>query len=208
LSETAAAPASAPAPIQSLKRQQSLLFPALFKRLDQGRRMQVFDVGPAQPETLAFFSPFRCRLHFAGLYDDPLVCGAAGDGDRAALVEAFTRAMAIPPGTRFDLCLLWDFPNYLDDEPLKAFSEALRPFLHARTLGHAFAVRTSETRLDNRWYGVDQPHLFTLREPAVRQPRMYPHSQAILINLLTCFEIERGMLLPDGRLEVAMRAGA
>ena len=56
--------------------------------------------------------------------------------------------------------------------------------------------------------GVDQPHLFTLREPAVRQPRMYPHSQAILINLLTCFEIERGMLLPDGRLEVAMRAGA
>jgi hypothetical protein len=36
--------------------------------------------------------------------------------------------------------------------------------------------------------------------------RFHPHSQAILINLLTSFDIDRGMLLPDGRLEVALRA--
>ena len=103
-----------------------------------------------------------------------------------------------------DLVLLWDFPAYLDDRRLKAFSRALEPFLHVRTRAHGFAVRTADTRLNHRWYGIDQPHLFTVRRPWTAEQRLYPHSQAILINLLTCFDIDRGMLLPDGRLEVEM----
>lgn len=206
MSDVAASPASAPESSESLKRQQSLLFPSLFAQLEGKERLQVLDVGPAQPETLAFFSAFRCRLHFANVYEESLVRQGAGDLERPDVVKIFRRALAIPEDTRFDLCLLWDFPNYLDDETLQAFSEALAPYLHSGTLGHAFAVRTSETRIDNRWYGIDQAHLFTVREPLERQPFLYPHSQAILINLLTCFEIDRGMLLPDGRLEVALRA--
>ncbi len=69
-------------------------------------------------------------------------------------------------------------------------------------------MRTSGTRLNNQWYGIEQPHLFTVREPMVRQTRIFPHAQAILINLLTCFDIDRGMLLPDGRLEVVMHSTA
>jgi len=185
-------------------RQQSLLFPALFSKLDIRKRLTVLDVGPAFPETLAFFSTLRCRLCFADLYSFRLVREGCGDLSREEMRAAFTEYLDLPKGTQFDLCLLWDFPNYLPDQALSALSLALEPYLHARTWAHGFAVRTPETRLDNRWYGIDQPHLFTIRKPWCRQPRIYPHSQAILINLLTCFDIDRGMLLPDGRLEVVM----
>ena len=209
MTELASETMSGPGPIwanDTLKRQQSLLFPSIFSQLNTSRRINVLDVGPALPETIQFFSPFRCRLHFAGLYSEALVREGGGEQSLDERVAAFRQCLAIPDGTRFDLCLLWDFPNYLDDTDLAAFSSALEPYLHVRTTGHAFAVRTSDTRLENRWYGIDQPHLFTQRAPWDRQQRFFPHSQAILINLLTCFSIDRGMLLPDGRLEVALKS--
>jgi hypothetical protein len=166
----------------------------------------VLDIGPAFPETLDFFSAFRCRLHFAGLYEERVVLEGPEDREHEELVSLFRELLAVEEGSNFDLVLLWDLPNYLDDQTLSAFSEALAPCLHERTLGHAFAVRTQDTRLQPRWYGIHEKHLFTVREPWTPQRRFHPHSQAILINLLTCFSIDRGMLLPDGRLEVAMKA--
>lgn len=206
LATSVAARSGPPRNNSTLQRQQSLLFPALFEKLGTEQHFNVLDIGPAQPETLRFFSQFRCRLHFASLYSEPVVRDGIGEMSKEEAAEAFTKALAVSEDTRFDLCLLWDFPNYLDDAALSAFSDALAPCLHQRTLGHAFAVRASGTQLNNRWYGIDQPHLFTVRPPADTQPKLYPHAQAILINLLTCFAIDRGMLLPDGRLEVALRA--
>ncbi len=209
MSELATHAAGSPGPhagFNQTRKQQSLLFPSVFGKLNTERKIHVLDIGPAQPETLNFFSPFSCRLHFAGMYDEDLVLKGRDEQSREELTSAFTDSLAIPEGTQFDLCLLWDFPNYLDDESLIAFSQALQPYLHKRTLGHGFAVRTSETRLDNRWYGLDQPHMFTLRRPTVTKPRFWPLAQAILINLLTCFSIDRGMLRPDGRLEVGLRS--
>jgi hypothetical protein len=203
---TAAPRRGAGAPGSGRQRQQSLLFPSLFGKIDGDRRFRILDVGPAFPETLDFFSVYRCRLHFAALYEEPVVLEGPGDLEHGELVTLFRKLLAVEEGSAFDLVLLWDLPNYLDDRALAAFSEALAPYLHARTLGHAFAVRTQETRLQPRWYGIDEKHLFTVREPWTPQARFHPHSQAILINLLTCFSIDRGMLLPDGRLEVAMKA--
>lgn len=194
-----------PPPLGSgMARQQSLLFPSLFNKLRGVDRVRVLEVGPAFPETLEFFSSVRCRLHFANLYVEPLVQNGPGDASDEELVAAFRKALPMRPGALVDLVLLWDFPAYLDDRSLRAFSKALEPHLHARTLGHGFAVRTPDTRLNHRWYGIDQPHLFTVRQPWTPTQKLHPHSQAILINLLTCFDIDRGMLLPDGRLEVEM----
>lgn len=185
-------------------RHQSLLFPSLCSKLRREGCLHVLDVGPAFPETVKFFSSYRCRLQFADLYSEPMVINGHEGLEGDDLVQRFTEILAVPDGIRFDLCLLWDFPNYLDDTALKAFSAALRPYLHARSLGHGFAVRTANTEINNQWYGIEESHLFTVRRPATRQTRFFPHAQAILINLLTCFDIDRGMLLPDGRLEVVM----
>ena len=186
--------------------QQSLLFPTLVKRIDPDRRLSVLEIGPALPETIEFFSQYKCRMHFAAMYSDPVLHMQTGEFTEAELVTHITKTFGFQKGTRFDICLFWDFLNYLDDKALRAFNLAIQPFLHTTTRGHAFTVRTLDTSFSNQQYGIDQAHMFKIRPRTSTQARTYPHTQAILVNLLSSFDIDQGMLLPDGRLEVLMTA--
>ena len=69
-------PARATGPIVS--RHQSKVLGSLFRHLDPEKRLEVLEIGPALPETVDFFSQFRCRLHFIDLYNEPLGHGADG----------------------------------------------------------------------------------------------------------------------------------
>ncbi len=138
------------------------------------------------------------------MYSDPILQMQLDDHSEAELAEYITRSLDFPKGTRFDICLFWDFLNYLDDRALRAFNTAIRPFLHKSTRAHAFTVRTLNTSFSNQQYGIEQAHMFSIRPRADKQFRTFPHTQAILVNLLSSFDIDQGMLLPDGRLEVLM----
>ncbi len=184
--------------------QQTLLFPALVKKINTDRRLSVLEIGPAFPETIEFFSQYKCRLHFAAMYTDPVLQTQSGEYTEDELAEQITQTLGFPKGTRFDLCLFWDFLNYLDDKALRAFNTAIRPFLHKSTRAHAFTVRTLNTSFSNQQYGIAEAHMFSIRPRMGKQARTFPHTQAILVNLLSCFDIDQGMLLPDGRLEVLM----
>ena len=184
--------------------QQTLLFPNLVKKFNPDRRLSVLEIGPALPETVSFFSQFKCRLHFAAMYSDPVLLMQSGEFSENELAEHFVQSFDFPKGTQFDLCLFWDFLNYLDDKALRAFNTAIKPFFHQSTRAHAFAVRTLDTPLPNQRYGINQAHMLSVRNGPDRQMLCFPKTQATLVNLLTCFDIDQGMLLPDGRLEVLM----
>jgi hypothetical protein len=188
------------------RNQQTLLFPSLVKRVEQGRRLSVLEIGPALPETIEFFSQFKCRLHFAAMYTDPVLQMQSDDYSEAELTDQIRKSFDFSKGTRFDLCLFWDFLNYLDDKALRAFNTAIKPYLHKSTRAHAFSVRTLDTSFSNQQYGIEQTHLFSIRPRTCTQLRTSPHTQATLLNLLSNFDIDQGMLLPDGRLEVLMTA--
>jgi hypothetical protein len=168
----------------------------------------VLEIGPALPETIKFFSQFRCLLHFAAMYTDPVLQMQGGDVSEASLVSHFTETFGFPKDTRFDLCLFWDFLNYLDDKTLRAFNTAMTPFLHRQTRAHAFTLRTLDTGFANQQYGIEEAHMFSIRPRVGQQLKRYPHTQAILVNLLSSFDIDQGMLLPDGRLEVLLTASS
>ena len=204
-----AAGASYP-PVASLmpRTQQSLLFPTLLKRINPDRRLSILEIGPALPETVEVFSQFKCRLHFAAMYTDPLLQMQSGEYTEAELAQHIKKSLDFPKGTRLDLCLFWDFLNYLDDKALRAFNTVIRPYLQKTTRAHAFTVRTLDTSLSNQQYGLEQAHMFSVRPRSGTQARTSPHTQAILVNLLSSFDIDQGMLLPDGRLEVLMTASA
>lgn len=195
-------------PVEPLmsRTQQSLLFPSLVKSVNPDSRLSVLEIGPALPETIEFFSQYRCRLHFAAMYTDPVLQMQSGEYTEAELAEQISQSLNFRKGTRFDLCLFWDFLNYLDDKALRAFNTAIQPFLHKSTRAHAFTVRTLNTSFSNQQYGIEQAHMFSIRPRTGKQARTTPHTQAILVNLLSCFDIDQGMLLPDGRLEVLMTA--
>jgi hypothetical protein len=188
------------------QKQQTLLFPSLIKRIDQGRRLSVLEIGPGLPETIKYFSQFKCRVHFAAMYTDPVLEMQSREFTETELADHISKSFGFQKGTRFDMCLFWDFFNYLDDKTLRAFNSALRPFLHRSTRAHAFTVRTLDTSFSNQQYGIEQTHMFSIRPRSGKQLRTFPHTQATLLNLLSNFDIDQGMLLPDGRLEVLMTA--
>lgn len=186
--------------------QQTLLFPTLIKRISPDRRLSVLEIGPALPETIEFFSQFKCRMHFAAMYTDPILQMQTEEYTEAELAEHISQSFGFQKNTRFDICLFWDFLNYLDDKALRAFNTAIRPYLHKSTRAHAFTLRTLNTTFSNQQYGIEQAHMFSIRPRHGKQPPATPHTQAILVNLLSVFDIDQGMLLPDGRLEVLMTA--
>jgi hypothetical protein len=105
-----------------------------------------------------------------------------------------------------DICLLWDFPNYLKPRTLKAFGAALRPYLHAGSMGHGFSVLNVKTPLKNREYGIVRPDAICSRPARLKQLPYYPHSHEEMNECLGALRIERGWLLADGRLEMLFQA--
>jgi hypothetical protein len=193
--------AGSPAPQQS-----SRLLPSLFENISPERRMTVLDVGPAVPETIRFFSGFRCRLHVCNLFEEALVREQQQDLDDAELRKAFSDLLDLPRGSLLDICLFWDFPNYLTTRSLRALGAALRPYLHPGSRGHGFSVLNVNTTLHNLQYGIVGPDAMCSRPAGLEQLAYYPHTHEELNDCLGALKIERGWLLADGRLEMLLQA--
>jgi hypothetical protein len=190
-------------PVES--RQQSKLFPSLFKMMDVNRRLTVLEIGPALTETVDFFSQFKCRLHFVDLFHEAFVREQQGRLSEKELRHAFEEQFRFPADTQIDLCLFWDFLCYLDDPALRAFNSALRPWLHSGTRVHGFGVHHLAIRLENIQYGVINKDTLSIRERRSSQLPCYPHSQIEMHEMLNCFDFERGLLLPEGKLEMLLK---
>lgn len=183
----------------------SKLFSALFRQVAPGRRMTVLEIGTALPETVDFFSQFRCRLHFCDLFAEPCVREQA-DLSESELRQGFEEQLRFPSGTSFDLCLFWDFLSYLDDGALRAFNSALRPWLDRNSQAHGFGVHHLAISLENIQYGVQDLETLSIRPRLTSQMRAHPHSQIEMHDMLDCFKFERGLLLPDGKLEMLLKS--
>ena len=122
----------------------------------------------------------------------------------AELKYEFQKLMNFKVGTLIDICLFWDFLNYLNSKALRAFSAALKPYIHPGTRGHGFSVLNVETPLSNQRYGITDFQTISVRPSRNAQLDYYPHSHEELNRSLTCFKVGRGWLLPDGRLEILL----
>lgn len=193
-------------------RLDSKLLASLFQLHDPGsdpdsklnHRLTVLEIGSALPETVDFFSQFKCRLLFVDFYSEAFVRDQ-GDLSETELRHAFEEHFRFPAGTRLDLCLLWDFLSYLDDPALRAFNSALRPWLHAGSRAHGYGAHHLAVRLAHVQYGIHDRTTLSVRERRGRQLRTHPHSQVEMQDMLDCFAFERGLLLPDGRLEMLLK---
>jgi hypothetical protein len=186
-------------------RHQSKLFSSLFKMIEVNRRLTVLEVGPALAETVDFFSQFKCRLHFVDLFHEAFVREQQADLSEKELRHAFEEQFRFPADTRIDLCLFWDFLCYLDDPALRAFNSALRPWIHSGTRVHGFGVHHLAIRLENIQYGVINKDTLSIRERRSTQLPYYPHSQIEMHEMMNCFDFERGLLLPEGKLEMLLK---
>jgi hypothetical protein len=179
----------------------SNLLPLLFERLPEDRPLEVLDVGSGSGDTLAFFSGLRSRVHFAALYDEAVVRDLQSEATEDVLLEQFRHALSFAKGACFDVCLYWDFLNYLDGPALRAFVEAIRPCVHIGTRSHGFGMLNAKTTLNNNHYGLRRRDLLSYRRRTEQQLPVYPHSQRELNQLLGYFGINKSRLMSDGQLE-------
>jgi len=186
-------------------RQPSKLLPDLFKMIDPDRRLTVLEIGPAVTETVDFFSRFKCRLHFVDLFHEPFVREQQASLSEKELRHAFEEQFRFPAGTRIDICLFWDFLCYLDDAALRAFNSALCPWLHPETKAHGFGAHHLAIRVENVQYGILNQETLSIRSRQTAQLPSHPHSQVEMHEMLNCFDFQRGLLLPEGKLEMLLK---
>lgn len=184
--------------------QQSSLLPSLFEQVDESASLTVLHIGNALPETVEFFSRYRCKLHFVDLFGELPIVPAEESGKSPG--QLFAELLHFPPGTRFDLCLFWDLFNFLDRAAIRGFLATLRPHLHAESAGHGFAVHNPRLAQGGELYGITAADSLKVRRRPAALPGYSPRNRGQLETLLDCFRITRSVLLPDGRLEMVLRA--
>ena len=187
-------------------RQTSKLLGDLMAPIDPDQPLTVLEVGRILPETVQFFSRYRCRIHVLDLFTE-LADGALDEAVvGTTLQRRFQDLFAFSAGTVIDVCLLWDFPHYLDEYQLRAFSRALWPWLNPGSRAHGFGVHSAATTLLNRDYGIIDQQTISSRPRGILSVPRSPHPQSFMNEWLTCFATSRGVLLPDGKVEVLMHA--
>jgi hypothetical protein len=165
----------------------------------------VLHIGGALPETVDFFSRYRCKLHFIDLFGD-LPELQPGDDAGASLPQRLSGLLHIPEGTRFDLCLFWDLFNFLGRDAIAGLLDILRPHLHRDSLGHCLAVHSLKAPQSGKVYGIKELDQVSLRPRPAPLPGYNPYNQGQLEKLLDCFRITRSVLLAESRLELLLAA--
>ncbi|MFT5138847.1 MAG: hypothetical protein ACI9H8_000534 [Lysobacterales bacterium] len=186
--------------------QSSRLFPSLFQKNDPKKRLSVLETGQVTRETIGFLGQFKSRIHVANLFSENLIREQQAELSEKEMKHEFQNLLEFKVGTLIDVCLFWDFLNYLNPAALRAFGSALRPYVHKGTRAHGFTVLNIETPLRNQQYGIGSPDTLCVRPGKQSQLDYYPHSHEELNRSFDCFEIGRGWLLPDGRLEILLKA--
>ena len=182
--------------------QTSKLLPYLFQHLDAEQTVTVFHVGSALPETVAFFSNYRCKLYFIDVFQAlPIV---TEDDEASTPEQQFRQLLEIPADTVFDVCLFWDLFNFLNAEAIRALLSALQPHLRKGSFAHAFSVHNRKAPQQNNYYGIRQIDALSVRDRKAPPPGYAPHSQRELTALLDGFRVERSVLLPNSRLELLL----
>ncbi len=182
------------------------LFPDLFRNIDPAKRLRVLEVGRAHPETVNFFSRFKCRLRFADLYaDDSLIKGQASRSE-AELSVQFRKALDLPRDEKFDLLLFWDIMQYLSSSSIRALCGVLETHLHKESKAHGFGVHSILTPCERAEYAILGMTEFRMKKGNLPDFQYLPHPQAELSGLLTVFKIERALLMGDGSVEMLLGA--
>ena len=176
----------------------SRLLPQIFRDVDPRRRLTVLDVGPGGADSVRFFGGFRCHVLFADLFDD------LGEGEPG--MAAAGRLFKDMGDVRYDICLFWDFLNYLSALDLREFGRALRKHLHSGSRAHAFAAFTAVSDLTGLRFELrDESHIRVLSE---RGPTPYRHTNKVIGRVLWPLSVSRAVLLEHNRQELLLAAEA
>lgn len=190
----------------------SRLLPDLFDldKLQDGLHLRVLDLGPARRDTFHFLTQFNCRLHVVDIQEKLVKLNRMRIDNPelgAEEVASYLRdALDLRGDEIFDVCLIWDFLNYLDLPLLPHLAKALLPYLAPNGKVHGFAVLNKNTSLMEQNYGVVDNELLSVSSRR-RVELPYRHSQSAIKDVMDGITIKQSILREDGRLEMILHRG-
>lgn len=170
------------------------ILPEAFDGLDTGTTLNILDVGPAEPRSIDFFSRFRCRLYVANLFNP------ASPAHGLESVPAFFDTV---DGARFDVCFLWDYINYPDDDAFAEFISVLNGHVHEKTRLYAIGAYSAELPLKAYRYAIADVDKVAIRPAGGVVPR--PRSRNNVAKAMRRCVVHRAALRRDNRLELLLR---
>lgn len=135
----------------------SLALKTIWKKLANGQKPRILDLGPAKQAKVEYFQLQRsCQLRFNDLSDvviraneNRLKQAASGRKKKKKQQRAeFERLhlndhMHCASDAQFDVILAWDFVNYLSRPQIAELARELGHYCHRGTLLHMFVANTS-----------------------------------------------------------------
>ena len=118
-----------------------------------------------------------------------------------AEIERFFRSTS---NVRYDVCLFWDFLNYLDIVDLRRFAAALRSHVHSGTRGHAFAAFTAVSAFSGLRFDLRDVNRLVVRSD--RGPTPFRHTNNVIGRVLWPLGVSRAMLLEHNRQELLLES--
>ena len=188
------------------EQQNVKLLPGLFERIDDEQRISVLHLGPVLPETLEFLAGYRCRVHVVDMFAE--LPFSADPAEEQPLEQRLATALELPPAARFDLCLFWDLFNYLEPQAITALTALLQPHWYRHTRAYAVGLHNVRTPRRDTSFAIAAPDTLALRPRREPLPGYAPLPQTRLKELVTGLEIQRSVLLGDGRLELLLAVSA
>ncbi len=162
----------------------------------------VLDLGPASGANISFFAERGCKLFIADLNSSLF-----GSTDSANRAEALELALVrdIPATETFDLILLWDLLDYLDDREIRILASRLQAVCHAATLLYGMvSIRKEIPDRPSRFEICDVGSIRYSPGSPLRRPAPL-HKEPELVKLMPDFEVESTYLLRHGKQEYLFR---
>lgn len=180
------------------------LLPDLFARIDDEQRFTVLHLGPMQPETMDFFSRYRCTIHVYDVFAELPI--STDPAEEQTVEQRLASSLDFPSDARFDLCLFWDLFNYLEPEAISALTRLLQPHWYRHSRAYALGVHNTRSPQRDTSFAIAHMDALALRPRSTRLPGYAPQPQSRLKDLMVGMEVQRSVLLGDGRLELLLSA--
>ena len=185
---------------------KSSLMAGILPGSDQTRPQKILDFGAAHASTIAYLQAnFWGRLTVLDLISQAHQINGLLSDDEATEQRAEVLEESFEPcfGQAYDLVLLWDFALYLSDANLKWLNDWLDNMLTFDGVAHGFVCHNATRSLAVKRWGIAGADQLEADTEFVELP--YRHLRGALSRGLPAFEIDKSVLMKDGRLEFAIR---
>ena len=179
------------------------------QHMGEDRKYHILDLGPPTQENVIFFSQRNIRHYIDNLQGSlNLKADSLSDIDddsRNFGIDEFERILPYSNDILFDVILLWDLPNYLNEKSIDALIRHLGQFCRRGALLYFLVYSQKEMPVyPARMHFEDVDHLNYLPQLPIekRSPRYSPKQ---LEKLMAGFTIYRLFLLGNGLQEHVFR---